>query len=118
MLKPEHVQRTEDSIRRLGGKAVFVGRFTAALPALVPGMAGMARMPYRTFLPCNAPGGTTWATAFVVLGYLAGSQYPLIERYANYAGIALLAAIAVVAVIRYRNGRAATARRPSPDRAH
>lgn len=60
ILKAEHVQRTEDSIRRLGGKAVFVGRFTAALRALVSGMAGMSRMGYRTFLPWNALGGTTW----------------------------------------------------------
>jgi len=94
LLKPEHVTRTEETIRRLGGKAVFVGRFTAALRALVPGMAGMSRMPYQRFLPWNALGGLVWATGFVVLGYLAGSQYQRLERYANYIGLALLAAIA------------------------
>jgi len=111
ILRPEHVQRTEDSIRRLGGKAVFVGRFTAALRALVPGMAGISRMGYRTFLPWNALGGTTWAAGFVVLGYLAGSQYRVIERYANIGGIIILAAVVAVAVLRHR--RAAPA---SPDR--
>lgn len=36
---------------RHGGKAVLLGRFTAVLRALTPGIAGMARMPYlRTFL--------------------------------------------------------------------
>lgn len=104
LVRPEHVRSTEDTIRRLGGKAVFVGRFTAALRALVPGMAGMARMPYRQFLPWNVVGGATWATAFVALGYLAGNQYHRLERYANYAGLALLVVVAGVLVLRHRRG--------------
>ncbi len=102
LVKPEHIDRTNETISRLGGKAVFVGRFTAALRALVPGMAGMAGMRYRTFLPWNVLGGAGWATAFVVLGYLAGSQYQRIEHYANYIGLALLAAAIALLVIRHR----------------
>lgn len=108
LVKPEHVHRTEDVIRRLGGRAVFVGRFTAALRALVPGMAGMAGMPYRQFLVWNVLGGATWATTFVVLGYLAGSQYHRIEQYANYLGLALLAGIVAFVVIRHRRATGAT----------
>ena len=99
LLKPEHIARTEETIGRLGGKAVFVGRFTAALRALIPGMAGMS---YRTFLPWNVLGGATWAAGFVVLGYLAGSQYKRVEHYANYIGLGLLAAIVVFLVVRHR----------------
>ncbi len=103
LLRPEHVTRTKETIARLGGKAVFVGRFTAALRALVPGMAGMARMPYaRRFLPWNVLGGALWAVGFVVLGYLAGSQYKTIEHYANYLGLALLVAIAAFFFLRHR----------------
>jgi undecaprenyl-diphosphatase len=102
LLNPRHLDRTNEAIRRMGGRAVFVGRFTAALRALVPGMAGMAGMRYRTFLPWNFLGGASWATAFVVLGYLAGSQYERIERYATYVGLALLAAVIAFLVIRHR----------------
>ncbi len=102
LLKPEHVTRTEETLGRLGGKAVFVGRFTAALRALIPGMAGMAGMPYRTFLPWNILGGATWAAGFVVLGFLAGSQYKQVEHYANYIGLGLLTAIVVFLVVRHR----------------
>jgi len=102
LLKPEHIARTEETIGRLGGKAVFVGRFTAALRALIPGMAGMAGMSYRTFLPWNVLGGATWAAGFIVLGYLAGSQYKRVEHYANYIGLGLLAAIVVFLVVRHR----------------
>lgn len=104
VLKPENITRTEETIRRLGGKAVFVGRFTAALRALVPGMAGMSRMPYRQFFPWNALGGLAWASAFVILGYLAGSQYQRLEHYANLIGLALLVAIAIFFIVRRRRG--------------
>lgn len=107
LLKPEHVTRAEETIRKLGGKAVFVGRFTAALRALVPGMAGMSRLHYGRFLAWNVLGGVLWATAFVVLGYLAGSQYQRLEHYANLIGLALLVAIAVFLVVRHRRGRQA-----------
>jgi undecaprenyl-diphosphatase len=109
LLKPEHVKRTEETIERLGGRAVFVGRFTAALRALVPGIAGMSGMTYRTFLPWNVLGGTVWAAGFVVLGYLAGSQYQRIEHDANYVGLGLLAAVVAFFVIRHqRQKRAGT----------
>src|ERR1700712_4758026 len=82
IVKPEHITRTEQTIERLGGKAVFVGRVTAALRALVPGIAGVSGMTYRTFLPGTVLGGATWAAGFVILGYLAGSQYQRLEHYA------------------------------------
>ncbi len=47
----------ESFLRRRGGPAVFLGRFTALLRALVPSAAGMAGLPFRTFLLWNAVGG-------------------------------------------------------------
>jgi membrane-associated protein len=110
ILKPEHVTRSEETIRKLGGKAVFVGRFTAALRALVPGMAGMSRLHYGRFLAWNFLGGALWGTAFVVLGYLAGSQYQRLEHYANLIGLALLVAIAAFFVVRWRRKKNARGR--------
>jgi membrane-associated protein len=107
ILKPEHIQRSEEAVRQFGGKAVFLGRFTAALRALVPGMAGMSRIRYSTFLMWNALGGAVWGAGFVLLGYLAGSQYKRIEHYANYLALLLLAAIVVFVVVRHRRARSA-----------
>src|ERR1700712_241586 len=106
ILKPENLERAEESVRKFGGRAVFVGRFTAALRALVPGMAGMSRIHYGRFLAWNALGGVVWATAFVIPGYLAGSQYKTIEHYANYIGLGLLAAIGIFLFVRHRRQRA------------
>jgi membrane protein DedA with SNARE-associated domain len=44
-------------LHRHGGKAIFLGRLTAVLRALVPSVAGMSGMHYPTFLRWNAAGG-------------------------------------------------------------
>ena len=100
VLKPEHLDKAEDSIRRQGGRAVFVGRFTTALRVLVPGLSGMSRLPYRTFLAWNLAGGVLWATAFVLLGYVAGSQYQRVAHNASLFGVGLLVLIATVIIVK------------------
>src|ERR1700712_5667929 len=117
VLKPEHPTRAEETIRNYGGRAVFVGRFTAALRALVPGMAGMSRVHYGKFLIWNALGGIIWGAAFTLLGYLAGSQYKRIEHYANLIGLGLLVLIAVLLFIRHRRAKQAGASGGVPARA-
>ena len=88
--------RGEAYLREKGGRAVFLGRFVGVLRALVPALAGMARMPYRTFLPWNAAGGVIWAPGFVLLGYLAGSSYQRVEQLAGRASLLLVAVLVVV----------------------
>src|ERR671930_772906 len=93
---PDRWARGEAYLRERGGRAVFLGRFVGLLRALVPALAGMARMPYRTFLPWNAAGGILWAPGFVLLGYLAGSSYRQVERTAGRASLLLLILAVVV----------------------
>ena len=111
LVRPDRVERATALMRRMGGRAIFIGRFTAALRALVPGLAGTALMPYRTFALYNAAGGLLWATGFVLVGYAAGPAYRTAEHVAGQAGLALLAAVvvgaAVAAVLAHRRRRAA-----------
>jgi membrane-associated protein len=97
LVEPGQVERATALVRRLSGRAVFVGRFTAALRALVPGLAGVAGVPYRTFAAYNLAGGVLWATGFVLLGYAAGPTWGTAERVAGRAGLVLLGAIVAVA---------------------
>jgi membrane-associated phospholipid phosphatase len=94
---------------------VFLGRFVGLLRALVPALAGMSRMPYRTFLPWNLAGGLIWAPGFVLLGYLAGGSYQRVERIAGRAS--LLLALVVVAVGAVVVGARWVARHPERVRA-
>ncbi len=92
----------EDFLQRRGGSAVFLGRFTAFFRAMMPALAGAARMPYRRFVVWNAAGGIIWGTLFVVLGHLAGHSYAAIEQKVG-RGLAIgVAAIIAVAIIVWR----------------
>lgn len=98
IIKPSSVRQSKELIRRLGGKAVFAGRFAAALRAMVPGLCGVSAMPYRRFALWNVLGGVIWATGFSLLGYFAGASWHKVEHYASVASWALVGVI-VVAVI-------------------
>ena len=89
------LQKAQDFLRRRGGSAVFLGRFIAFFRAVLPGLAGIARMPYPRFLAFNAAGGVVWGAGFVLLGFLAGNSYAAV---ANTVGRDLAAAAAVLAV--------------------
>ncbi len=83
---------------RVGGRAVFLARFTAFLRAVMPGLAGTVGMPYRRFLAWNAAGGLVWGVGFTMLGYSAGASYRQIENYAGTFSELILAVIALAAV--------------------
>jgi membrane protein DedA with SNARE-associated domain len=105
--RQEGLERGQQFLREKGGRAVFLARFTAFLRAVMPGLAGTARMRYRTFLLWNAAGGLMWAVGFTLLGYLAGASYQRVEKIAGRASALLLAVIvlAVLAVVVIRRRR-------------
>ncbi|MDQ6650834.1 MAG: DedA family protein [Actinomycetota bacterium] len=118
LIRDDHIAKAKDALNRLGGKAVFLGRFTAALRAMVPGLAGMAGMPFRTFAIYNVAGGVVWATSFVLLGYVAGDGWRRLEsrlQLGGYAlfGLVVLALAAVLLVRRVRRRRAQRSEAPS-----
>jgi membrane-associated protein len=107
-------QASEAFLNRRGGPAVFLGRFTALLRALVPSAAGMARLPYRTFALWNAVGGIIWAVGFVVAGYAAGASYRRVESYLGSGALVITGAVVVVAlVVHFVRKRAASSSEPS-----
>jgi membrane protein DedA with SNARE-associated domain/membrane-associated phospholipid phosphatase len=86
----EHLENAQAYLRRRGGVAVFFGRFTAALRVMVPGLAGMAQIPYGQFALYNAAGGLVWGTGFVLLGYFAGAAWERAAGDVSKVGLALL----------------------------
>lgn len=100
------VHRGQDLLARRGGPAVFLGRWLALARALVPGLAGMSGMRYRTFLSYNAAGGIVWGTTFVLIGYGAGASYTAVAKTVGVYSLAILgtvvAAVVVTVVIRHR----------------
>ena len=90
-----------DQLSRRGAIAVFVGRFSAFLRAVIPGLAGMSKVRYRIFLPANALGGICWGFLYVLLGYFVGERVEKATGIASDVLLALIAVIVVVLVVRH-----------------
>jgi membrane protein DedA with SNARE-associated domain len=99
------VDYTKRFLNRRGAWAVFLGRFTAFLRAMIPGLAGMSEMHYGTFLPANALGGVVWGAGFSLLGYAVGNAYARVEKYSSWASWVLLALVVTGFVVLTIRGR-------------
>jgi membrane-associated protein len=92
---PDRIASAQAYLRRRGGRAVVMGRFTAFLRAVMPGLAGASRMGYRRFLVFNATGGVLWGSACVLLGYFAAHSISTITHALGVTSGALVAFIAL-----------------------
>jgi membrane protein DedA with SNARE-associated domain len=100
-------RRADAFLRRHGGKAVLLGRFTAVLRALTPGVAGSARLPYlRTFLPWNVAGAVVWGAGCVLLGYGFSASLAAVGRYLAYGPLVLIGLVLVGYLLYRRRVRA------------
>jgi membrane protein DedA with SNARE-associated domain len=114
------IERALDGLRRRGPAYVFIGRFTAFLRAVMPGLAGMSHLRYRRFLAANVAGAIVWGVSYTLLGYFAGHALDKIEKYSGFVGVGVL--VVVIAVIiglyllhRRREKRALSASPLDPD---
>ncbi len=89
-------------LARRGGTAVFLGRWTAFLRAVMPALAGSARMPYGRFLAFNAAGGLLWGVTVVLAGFFAGESFTQVEGVLGKASAIVLAVVLVAAVVIWR----------------
>jgi len=89
-------------LARRGGSAVFLGRGVAFFRAVMPALAGTARMRYPTFLTFNAAGGIVWGTVVVLIGYAAGASYATVEKTLGRSSALIVLAIALVAIVIWR----------------
>jgi membrane-associated protein len=90
-----------DQLNRRGPAAVFVARFSAFLRAIVPGLAGLSSMRYRTFLWSNAAGGLCWGVLYTLLGYFVGQRVEKATGIASDVVLGLILVVIVVLIVRH-----------------
>ena len=100
--KRKKLHEAQDFLRTKGGAAVFLGRFVAFFRAVMPALAGTARMPYLRFLAFNVAGGLVWGAGFVLLGFLAGNSYEAVAKAAGRDIAVVIGAAAVIGLIAWR----------------
>ncbi len=73
IFRKENIEKAEAFYEKHGPFTIVLARFTPIVRTFAPIVAGVAKMPYRTFLIYNLIGGFLWATSITYLGYYAGA---------------------------------------------
>jgi membrane protein DedA with SNARE-associated domain len=108
-------ERAEQYLLVKGGRAIFFARWILVVRAIVPALAGQARMRYRRFLAWNVAGAVPLCVLHVGLGYIAGRSYAKVDHYLHIGHRALFAAVlAVAAFVYWRHRRSAGSATESP----
>ena len=100
--RQRRLAEAQELLARRGGGAVFLGRWVAFFRAVMPALAGTARMPYPKFLAFNAAGGLVWGAAAVLAGYLAGASYATVEKALGPGAAVVVLVLALVGLTVWR----------------
>ena len=95
---PARLHRVESLLLR-GGGALLVGRCTAGARVVLPGLAGMLGLRYRTFALWTGAAATVWAVVHVLVGYAAGASWRHAHHLTGRVGIAIALAVVVALVV-------------------
>lgn len=105
---PDLARRGEALFARHGGKSVIISRFTPAVRAIIPMLAGILEMSPARFFGADVPAAIVWALSHVLFGLLVGASLELLGavagRLALLAGLLILLAWAVVWIARWLAG--------------
>jgi membrane protein DedA with SNARE-associated domain len=95
---PARLHRVESLLLR-GRWALLVGRCTAGARVVLPGLAGMLGLRYRTFALWTGAAATVWAVVHVLVGYAAGASWRHAHHLTGRVGIAIAAALVVALAV-------------------
>lgn len=102
--------RAVEALERRGAQAVFLTRLVPVLRCLTPTAAGVARVPYRSFLAASLLGSLLWSAVYVGVGSLVRATLDTVRQYLGATGwvllFALVVVVTVVAIARFRRGTA------------
>ncbi len=77
--KKKYLYEAQELYANKGGSSLIIARFVPVMRTFVPFIAGVAQMPYRSFVAYNVVGGVLWVTSLLWVGYLLGLS-PLAEQ--------------------------------------
>jgi membrane protein DedA with SNARE-associated domain len=91
-INPAHITRVEYLFHRWGVVLVLVGRGIPGIRTLISIPAGLARMPFMTYLVTTFIGTYAWCTLLIGAGYVLGHDWTLVSTYLKQGLPYLLAA--------------------------
>ena len=104
------LERGERLFAKYGSHTIFFARFIVGMRIIAGPMAGVLRMPWRSFALFNFLGAAVWVTTISLIGYFFGSEWEDLLRIMKRVNVGIFIAAAVVIAFlywRYRRRRAA-----------
>ncbi len=94
-VRESDLDKASDLFERHGGKAIVLAHLIPGLGSLISVPAGIKRWPiYGRFMVYTLLGSALWNGTFIALGWVLGTQWPLVKQYARIVEYVVLAAIA------------------------
>jgi membrane-associated protein len=94
-IQDKTLARGESLFARFGAATVFFARFVFGMRIIAGPMAGVLRMPWRTFLVFNFLGAALWVTVISGAGFLFGQHWGRLMRDLKRFDVAMV----IVAVL-------------------
>lgn len=114
IFKKSYLKKTEEFYGRWGTFFIVAGRWVPIVRTFAPVVAGIIRMPFRTFIPFNIIGAVSWVWSMVLTGYFLDSLikkvFPGFDLATNIDKIAIgvvLLSVLPIAYTVYKERRAA-----------
>ncbi|HEX8834025.1 MAG TPA: DedA family protein [Abditibacteriaceae bacterium] len=73
LFKRQHLVKTQAFYEKHGPKTIVLARFVPIVRTFAPTVAGIAQMPYKTFVVYNVMGGIGWIVSMLLAGYFLGN---------------------------------------------
>jgi membrane-associated protein len=115
LINEKNLERVERYFEAHGGKMVFVGRFGPGLRSMTPLFAGVSRMKYYKFLPCNLSAVAVWAVAYTLVGYTFGAYWSDLLAVAESFGYSIIALVVLILIAYFLRRRRRTMARREDD---
>lgn len=94
LFRRSYLDKAHAYFEKQGPKTILLARFIPIVRTFAPILAGVGKMPYRTFVTFNLIGGFLWAEGVTLLGYFLGKSIPNVDHY-------LLPAVAVIVAVSF-----------------
>jgi membrane-associated protein len=97
VVKPSHIEKTNEFFVRYGGKTIIIARFVPIVRTFAPFVAGSGEMDYKRFMFFNVLGAVLWVGLILPCGWFFGN-IPIIK--ANFELVVLgIIAISILPMV-------------------
>ena len=79
IVKPSHIEKTNEFFVRYGGKTIILARFVPIVRTFAPFVAGSGEMDYKRFMFFNVTGAILWVVLILPAGWFFGN-IPVVKQ--------------------------------------